>query len=114
MADYLMSKQLSDGVCEKCFSFCGVTSRPDPGIKNSVTPISFPICSSTLHPTVGHCTHKPITISPASQRSRPVQSKSKSTKSKKIMVHLGDTMVEQGHFNDYLKQLRKERKGRNG
>lgn len=110
--DYLMSKQLSDGVCEKCFSFGGVTSRPDPAIKDSTTPISFPICKSTLHPLLGYYTHKPPTlISPASQKSRP-QSRSKSPKPQKIMVSLGNIQVEQAHFNDYLKQLKSEKKGK--
>jgi len=109
MADYLMSKQLSDGVCEKCFSFKGVTSRPDPAIKNSIIPISFPICASTLHPLLGYCTHKSSTVSKKSQQSRIVSKSSKFAKSKKVMVHLGDTMVEQGHFNDFLKLLKQER-----
>jgi len=108
--DYKMSEQLSSGVCESCFSFRGVTSRPDPTIKNSIIPISFPICASTLHPRMGYCTHKPQVISPASQRSRPQASKSKPPKYAKVMVSLGSSMVEQGHFNDYLKQLKQERK----
>lgn len=112
--DYLMSEQLRSGVCESCFSFRGVTSRPDPAIKNSTVPISFPICASTLHPRIGHCTHKPSKISAASQRSRPVQSKSKPSKSTKVMVSIGDKLYEQGHFNDFLKLLKQERIKRNG
>jgi len=110
--EYLMSKQLSDGVCEGCFSFRGVTSRPDPAILLSTVPVAYPICAATNHPLIGYCTHTPPKISPASQRSRPKQSKSPAPK--KVMVSLGNRTVEQAHFNDYLKQLKRERKMKNG
>ena len=112
--DYLMSKQLSDGVCEKCFSFRGICSRPDPAFPKSTIPISYPICASTLHPSLGYCTHTPSKVSAASQRSRQVSKSTKFSSPKKVMVFLGDKMVEQGHFNDYLRQLKQERKEKNG
>jgi len=112
--DYLMSKQLADGVCEKCFSFGGICDRIDPAFPKSSKVISYPVCLSTLHPSVGYCTHTPSgKVSAASKKSRPTAPKSKSTKSKKVIVYLGSRKVEQAHFNDYLKQLKQEKKGRN-
>jgi len=111
---YRMSEQLKSGVCEKCFSFQGVCERTDPAIPNSTIAIPYPICASTLHESVGYCTKTPLpstTPSSASQKSRPISKKS-IAKSKKIMVTIGDNKYEQGHFNDYLKQL-KSKKGVN-
>jgi hypothetical protein len=98
---------------ESCFSFAGVTSRPDPAIRDSVVPVMFPICKSTLHFKVGFCTHAPsVKVSPASQKSRQKSSKSKALKPKKITVFLFGKEVEQAHFNDYLKQLNRGKKER--
>jgi len=100
---YSMADNLRDGVCDKCFSFTGKVVI-EVGI-----PHPYPICESTVHPMVGYCTHG--NQKPSRASNRPPKSKPKSIK--KIMVKLSDgRLVEQAHFNDYLKQLKSERKGK--
>lgn len=107
------SELLQLGICESCFCFQGIQVIPDPAITHSTIPIQFPICSSTQSPLIGYCNKSIPKQSRASQGIKS-QSKSKSkssSKSKKVMVWIGDKQFEQGHFNDYLKQLKSESKG---
>lgn len=106
-----MADQLRDGMCEDCSCFKGTVTRPDPADSKSFTEILYPICASTIHPMVGYCTKTNIPkVTAASQRSRQLSPKSKRIpKSPVIMVTIGDKKFEQAHFNDYLKQLRKEK-----
>jgi len=103
---YLMTEQLRSGVCRECFCFAGESIVDDK---------PFPICKSTIHPTTNTCTKTPPErISPASQKSRPTEPSTKKKKSpEKIMVSIGNgKFVEQAHFNDYLKLLKKEKQER--
>ena len=108
-----MSEMYQLGICERCFCFQGIKVIPDPAIKNSNIPITFPLCNSTQQPLVGYCTKIIPVILKASQQLKSTPKKSIS-KSRKVMVWVGDKQYEQGHFNDYLKQLKSERKSENG
>ena len=111
-----MSKLLQLGLCEKCFCFRGVKSCPDPLIKNSNIPIQFPVCASTCRPAAGYCNRKITKQSKASQGIKPTKTTRKKQISNpgKIMVWVDGKQFEQAHFKDYLKQLRLERKAKNG
>lgn len=108
-----MSKQLQSGVCQSCFSFQGIESRPDPsydGIKgNELNPVQMPICSSTQRPLKGYCCKLEINLpSAASMRSNPTTIKA--YKPKKTFI--GNKEVDQLSFRDYLKQRRQEKETR--
>lgn len=105
-----MSEQLQAGVCQGCFSFRGIESRPDPSFPKSTDPVEMPICASTQQPLVGYCTKTIRKPSAASMRGNPTTVRTH--KAKKVFI--GKREVEQATFTDYIRQLKRERGARVG